>query len=151
NTRNAPFNLKAFGTGPFRVADFKPGDLVVYEPNPTYRDPAKPAFDKIEMKGGGDATSAARAVFQTGEYDYAWNLQVEWPVLQELEKGGKGVLITSGGGGVEQIFVNQSDPNKEVDGERSSLKAPHPFLTDPKVREALALAIDRDTMAKQLY
>src|SRR5207249_479582 len=61
------------------------------------------------------------------------------------------VLITSGGGGVEQIFVNQSDPNKEVDGERSSLKAPHPFLTDPKVREALALAIDRDTMAKQLY
>ena len=38
-------------------------------------------FDRIEIKGGGDAVSAARAVFQTGEYDYAWNLQVEAPVL----------------------------------------------------------------------
>jgi peptide/nickel transport system substrate-binding protein len=47
--------------------------------------------------------------------------------------------------------MNQSDPNTDVDGERSSLKAPHPFLTDIKVRQAMALAIDRETMAKQLY
>jgi peptide/nickel transport system substrate-binding protein len=149
--REAPFNLKSFGTGPYLVKDFKPGDLVVYEPNPNFRDPARPFFDRIDMKGGGDAASAARAVFQTGEYDYAWNLQVEWPVLEGLEKAGKGILITSAGGGVEQIHLNQTDPNKEVDGERSSLKTTHPFLTDPKVREALSLAIDRETMAKQLY
>ncbi|HEY3109098.1 MAG TPA: peptide ABC transporter substrate-binding protein [Chloroflexota bacterium] len=151
SARNAPFNLKAFGTGPYLVKEFKPGDLVVYEPNPNYRDPARPFFDRIDLKGGGDAPSAARAVFQTGEYDYAWNLQVEWAVLQDIEKAGKGQLITSAGGGVEQLHLNQSDPNKEVDGERSSLKAPHPFLADPKVRAALALAIDRETMARQLY
>ena len=33
--------------------------------------PNRPYFDTIEMKGGGVATSAARAVLQTGEYDYA--------------------------------------------------------------------------------
>jgi len=38
-----------------------------------------------------------------------------------------------------------------VDGERSSLKAPHPFLTDPKVRQALALACDRKTINDTLY
>ena len=42
------------------------------------------------MKGGGDAVSAARAVLQTGEYDYAWNMQVEDEILKRLEKGGKG-------------------------------------------------------------
>ena len=44
------------------------------------------------MKGGGDAVSAARAVLQTGEYDFAWNMQVEDEILQRLEKGGKGTV-----------------------------------------------------------
>ena len=149
--KDAPFNLKAYGTGPYMVDDFKPGDLVVYKINPNYREPNKPFFDVVQIKGGGDAPSAARAVFQTGEYDYAWNLQVEWPVLEEIMKGGKGDLVTLDGGGVEQLYLNFSDPNKEVDGERSSLKAPHPFLTDKVVRQAMALAIDKDTLAKQLY
>jgi peptide/nickel transport system substrate-binding protein len=149
--KDAPFNLKAFGTGPYVVEAFKPGDLVIYARNPNYREPSRPSFDRIELKGGGDAASAARAVFQTGEYDYAWNLQVEWAVLQEIEKGGKGGLVTAPGGGLELLLLNQTDPTQEIDGEKSSLKAPHPFLTDPKVREALALAIDRETMARQLY
>jgi len=151
NARNAPFNLKCFGTGPYMVESFRPGDLVVYAINPNYREPNKPAFSQVQMKGGGDATSAARAVMETGEYDYAWNLQVEWPVLQNIARGGKGQVITGPGGGVEQIYCNQTDPNKDVDGQRSSVKAPHPFLTDLKVRQALALATDRQTIAQQLY
>ena len=55
----------------------------------------RPYFDTIEMKGGGDAVSAARAVLQTGEYDFAWNMQVEDEILKRLEAGGKGhVVIT---------------------------------------------------------
>lgn len=151
NARNAPFNLKSFGTGPYMVDTFRPGDLVVYKMNPYYREPNKPAFNQVEIKGGGDATSAARAVLETGEYDYAWNMQVEWPVLEHMLAAGKGSVLTELGGGVEQIFCNQTDPNKDIDGQRSSVKAPHPFLTDVKVRQAFALAIDRVTMAKQLY
>jgi peptide/nickel transport system substrate-binding protein len=151
NARNAPFNLKSFGTGPYKVDSFRPGDLVVYSINENYRDPSKPAFQQVQIKGGGDATSAARAVLETGEYDYAWNMQVEWPVLEGMARAGKGLVFTEVGGGVEQIFCNQTDPNKDVDGQRSSLKAPHPFLTDPKVRQALGMAIDRQTIAKQLY
>jgi peptide/nickel transport system substrate-binding protein len=151
NARNAPFNLKAFGTGPYVVEDFKPGDLVTYTVNPNYRDAGKLAFNRIEIKGGGDAVSAARAVFETGEFDYSWNLQVEAQVLEQIMRGGKGDLVTAPGSGVEQIYLNQADPNQEIDGERSSPKSKHPFLTDAKVREAMALAIDRDTMAKQLY
>jgi peptide/nickel transport system substrate-binding protein len=151
DARNAPFNLKSFGTGPYKVESFRPGDLVIYSINENYRDPTKPAFQQVQIKGGGDAVSAARAVFETGEYDYAWNLQVEWPVLEAMTKAGKGVLIAEPGGGVEQIFLNQTDPNKEVDGQRSSIKTTHPFLKDLKVRQAFGLAIDRETLGKQLY
>ncbi|MEG3438734.1 peptide ABC transporter substrate-binding protein [Pannus brasiliensis CCIBt3594] len=150
--RQAPANLSPAGTGPYKVIEFRPGDTVVYEANPLFREADKLGFKRIELKGGGDATSAARAVLQTGEADYAYNLQVEAKVLDDLEKAGKGKLISGFGSLVERILFNLSDPNKVApDGERSSVQFPHPFLSDPKVREALTLAIDRDTIVTQLY
>ena len=92
-SREAPNNLTPVGTGPYKFVEFKPGDLVRGEINPDYHMPNRPYFDTIEMKGGGDAVSAARAVIQTGEYDFAWNMQVEDEVLLRLEKGGKGKTI----------------------------------------------------------
>jgi peptide/nickel transport system substrate-binding protein len=103
------------------------------------------------MKGGGDAVSAARAVLQTGEYDFAWNLQVEDEILQKLEKGGKGHVVFDKGGGCEHIQLNTTDPWTEVDGERSSLKTKHPTLQYPEVRQALALLVDRDSVQKYIY
>src|SRR5205807_5646690 len=95
------------------------------------------------------AGTAAKAV-QTGQVDYAWNLQVTPDISKQVQDAGK-VLDQVPGNGVEQILVNFTDPNKDVDGEKSSLKAPHPFLTDPKVREALSWLVDRDNIAKSLY
>ena len=152
NAREAPYNLSPIGTGAYKVVEFKPGDSIIYEPNPNFREPEKLSFQRIELKGGGDATSAARAVLQTGDADYAYNLQVEARILQELEAAGKGKVVAIFGSLSERILLNQTNPNKATaDGERSSLKYPHPFFTDKKVRQAFALAIDRDTIATQLY
>lgn len=151
DSRNAPYNLKPVGTGPYKLVEFKPGDVALYEINPNYHVPNRPFFDSVELKGGGDATSAARAVLQTGEFDYAWNLQVEDPVLKRLEQGGKGRVLYNKGAAVERLQVNFTDPWTEVDGERSSLKKPHPFQTDPRIRQAYAKAVDRRTIAEQLY
>lgn len=147
----APANLKPIGTGPFKFKDFRPSEYVSGVINTDYHEPNKPYFDAIEMKGGGDATSAARAVLETGEYDYAWNLQVEWTVLTHLQKGGKGKINLVPSGSVEHIQLNFTDPNKTVDGQRSSLKAPHPTLTDPAVRQALSLLIDKASVQKYIY
>ena len=89
-SRDAPTNLKPVGTGAYKFVDFKPGDMIRAEANLDYHVPNQPYFDTLEMKGGGDAVSAARAVLQTGEYDYAWNMQVEDAILKRLETGGKG-------------------------------------------------------------
>ncbi len=150
-SREAPNNLKPIGTGPYRFVDFKPSDVVKGELNPNYHMPTRPFFDTIEMKGGGDAVSAARAVIQTGEFDYAWNMQVEDEILKRMEQGGKGKADIVTGGNIEHIQLNNTDPWKEVDGERSSVKTKHPFLTDPAVRQALNLLVDRSSVQEQIY
>ena len=150
-SREAPTNLKPVGTGPYRFVDFKPGDIVRGELNPSYHMPNRPYFDTIEMKGGGDAVSAARAVIQTGEFDYAWNMQVEDEILKRMEQGGKGRADIVAGGNIEHIQCNFTDPGKDVDGERSSAKTTHPVLTDPAVRQALNLLVDRASVQEQIY
>jgi peptide/nickel transport system substrate-binding protein len=150
-SREAPANLKPVGTGPYMFKDFKPGDLVAGVINPNYHKENRPYFDAIEMKGGGDAVSAARAVLQTGEYDFGWNMQVEDEILQRLEKGGKGRVTITPGGNIEHIQFNNTDPWTEVDGERSSIKTKHPTLSDPAVRQALTLLVDKDSVEKFIY
>jgi len=150
-SRDAPNNLKPVGTGPYEFVDFKPGDTVLGKRNPNYHLENRPYFDTVEMKGGGDAVSAARAVLQTGEYDYAWNMQVEDAVLRKLESSGKGKISIVPTGNIEYIALNVTDPSVEVDGERSSIKTKHPLFSDPAVRTAINLLIDRDSVQKYIY
>jgi len=116
------------------------------------RDPIDPAFE-IEMKGGGDAVSAARAVLQTGEYDSAWNMQVEDEILRKLESGGnaKGHVEFVPSSWIEHIQLNSTYPWTEVDGEYSSIKTKHPLLSDPAVRQALKLLVDRASVQVGIY
>jgi peptide/nickel transport system substrate-binding protein len=150
-SRDAPANLKPVGTGPYMFVDFKPGDMVRGKLNPDYHVPNRPHFDTIEIKGGGDAVSAARAVLQTGEYDYAWNMLVEDEILLKLEAAGKGRISIVETGAVEFIMLNSTDPATEVDGERASLKTKHPLFSDPAVRQALNLLVDRASIEKFIY
>jgi len=150
-SREAPANLKPVGTGAYKFVEFKPGDIIRAERNPDYHVKNQPHFDTLEVKGGGDAVSAARAVLQTGEYDYAWDTLVEEDVLKRMETGGRGKVSVAVAGDIEFITLNTTDPWTEVDGERSSVKTKHPTLSDPAVRQAINLLIDRDSIQKFIY
>lgn len=150
-SREAPANLKPVGTGPYRLLDFKPGDWVRAEANAAYHMPNRPHFDAIEIKGGGDSVSAARAVLQTGEYDLAWLIQVEDEVLQRLEKGGQGRVEAAPGGDVEYLMLNQSNPWVEVEGERSHVSTQHPLFRDTAVATAIAHLMDRESIQRFIY
>jgi peptide/nickel transport system substrate-binding protein len=123
---------------------------VIYAANEAYREPNKPYFSRVILKGGGDAASAVLAVTQTGDWDLAFTLQIDNDAL-ESALGDKGAVYGPPGTGVEKIQFNFSDPNTEVDGQRSQKDTPHPFLTDIVVREAISLGIDRDLISNQLY
>jgi peptide/nickel transport system substrate-binding protein len=149
--KDAPGNLAPIGTGPYKVTDFKPGDVVTFAMNENYRDSNKPFFKEVQIKGGGDATSAARAVFQTGDVDYAWNLQVENQVLTQLEQGGKADLVTALSPNVERLLINFADPTTDEGGAKAEPDTKHPFFSDLNVRRAFAMAVDRKAIADQLY
>ncbi len=145
-------NFYPVGTGPFVVKDFKANDVVVYEANPNYRDPAKPAFQTVQLKGGGDAAAAARSVLETAEFDYAWNMQVEPEILNAMTAKGNGEIVAAFGTSVERFDINLSNPDSALGDKRSTLEGGvHPFLTDPKVIRALSLAIDRQIIVDAGY
>ena len=150
-SREAPTNLKPVGTGPYMFKDFKPGDLVtgVDQPRLPSGEPAVLRRDRDEgrrRRGLGGARGAA---------DRRVRLRLEHAGRgrdpQRLEKGGKGRVVINAGGGIEHIQLNTTDPWTEVDGERSSLKTKHPTLSDPAVRQALALLVDKDSVEKYIY
>jgi peptide/nickel transport system substrate-binding protein len=107
-------NFNPIGTGPFMVKEFRPNDVIQMVANPNYRDPAKPAFGTLTLKGGGDAAAAGRAVMETGEFDYAWNLQLAPDVLARMAKGGKGKTVSAFGSLVERIEMNLTDPSPSM-------------------------------------
>ncbi|MEO0773907.1 MAG: peptide ABC transporter substrate-binding protein [Pseudomonadota bacterium] len=144
-------NFGPIGTGPFVINDFRPNDVAVFEANPNFRDAAKPAFERVVLKGGGDAASAARAVLETGEFDYAWNLQMAPEVLTRMESAGDGQVIAAFGNLVERMVLNLTDPSSDLGEARSTIGSPHPFLSDKSVRQALSMAIDRAMLVEIGY
>ncbi len=145
-------NFHPVGTGPFVVDQFRANDVVTMKANPNYRDPNKPSFASLTFKGGGDAAAAARSVLETGEFDYAWNLQVDPTILKQMAAAGKGEVISAFGTSVERLMVNFTNPDPKLGDKRSTVEGgPHPFLSDPAVRKALSLAIDRQTISDVGY
>ncbi len=144
-------NFNPIGTGPFTVTEFRPNDVITLAANENYRDPNKPAFATMTFKGGGDANAAGRSVLETGEFDYAWNLQLAPDVLERMESAGKGKNIVAFGTSVERILINLTDVSPELGDERGTAAHPHPFLTDKAVRQAMSMAIDRALLTEVGY
>jgi peptide/nickel transport system substrate-binding protein len=119
--------------------------------NPNYRDPAKPAFAKVTFKGGGDATAAGRAVMETGEFDYAWNLQLAPDVIASMEAAGKGTPVAGFGPLVERIMINQTNPDPALGPDERAVIKPHPIFNDIRVIQAMSLAIDRPLLVEVGY
>jgi peptide/nickel transport system substrate-binding protein len=144
-------NFNPIGTGPFVVTDFRPNDVIQMAANENYRDPAKPAFATVTFKGGGDATAAGRAVMETGEFDYAWNLQLAPDVIAKMEEAGKGTPVAGFGPLVERIMLNNTNPDPALGPDERAVIKPHPFLGDPAVYQAMSMAIDRPLLVEIGY
>ncbi|MDT1987076.1 MAG: peptide ABC transporter substrate-binding protein [Planktomarina sp.] len=140
-------NFGPIGTGPFVVTNFKPNDVIQMVANDKFRTAGKPAFASLTFKGGGSAEASGRAVMETGEYDYGWNLQLAPDVIAKMKEGGKGTPISAFGALVERLEMNLTNPSPDLPPEtRSTVAEPHPFLSEKAVRQALSMAINRQEL-----
>jgi peptide/nickel transport system substrate-binding protein len=148
-------NTMPIGTGPFVVEEFRANDTAIFRANDRYRVPDQPHFSRLVIRGAEDAAAAARAVLETAEADYAWNLLVEPQVLDPMVAAGRGQLVSAFAGNVERIMFNFTNPDPALGDQRAEWSPadpnPHPFLTDPAVREAMSLALDRQVITVQLF
>jgi peptide/nickel transport system substrate-binding protein len=147
---NAEFMNAPIGTGAYVLEELRANDQVSYVMNENFREPNKPYFSRVVLKGGGEPATSLQAVTRTGDWDLAFTLQLD-PTTIEANTGDQGTVYGPPGTAVEKIQFNFSDPYTEVDGQRSQKDTPHPFLTDKAVRQAIATAIDRQQIADELY
>ena len=122
-----------FGAGPYTyvAGESEPGDHYTYTPNPNYFDKSRQHWKKIVMRVIGDPNTAFNAL-ATGQ------VQVNMTGGEALhsQAEAKGFDVTEQGPWGAAIFV------WDREGEISKP------LADVRVRQAMALALDRDNLAK---
>ncbi|MCL5076221.1 MAG: ABC transporter substrate-binding protein [Chloroflexi bacterium] len=125
------FTARPVGTGPYKLQEFTPGVQVVLVRNDDYFK-GKAALDKIVMKPVLEP-GARVAMLETGEADLANDIPAE--EAARLEKGANTRVIRQKG--LRTFWL-----------EMNLLKKP---FDDPKVRQALAYAVDKKSMVKNLF
>ena len=146
-------NYAPVGPGPYRIVEFLPDEKAVYKRNLYYYGD-RPYFDRVVLQGGGDAMSAAQAVLEHGETDYAWNLQIDPAALASMEAMDKGKIVSAFSSLVERIVLNQTSADPSLGDDRSEYldgANPHPILTFTPIAQAMSMAVDRTLISERLY
>jgi len=136
------YNWNPVGTGPFKMAEWVPGDHITMVKNENFRGyPDTPYLDKVVVRIT-PSREVGMAMIQTGEVDFLWDL-IEG-VVPDLE-GKPGVVLNIGAGlGTERLVLNLSDP--AVDATDDPINNPHPLLGDLNVRKAIEASINKDEL-----
>jgi peptide/nickel transport system substrate-binding protein len=90
---------------------------------------------------------------ETGEFDYAWNLQLAPDVIAKMAEGGKGTPVAGFGPLVERIMLNNTNPDPALGpDERSVIRRIRiRSWSDPAVYKAMSMAIDRPLLVEIGY
>jgi len=130
----------ACGTGPFMLTDYVPDSTIAFKKNPNYwqQDPFNPGnklpyIDGIKVKIMPELTTRIAAL-RTAKIDAMWD--VTWDQADSLKKTNPELKYVK--------YMHRSSY------EMNPLCSATPF-SDIKVRQALSMAVDRDTMIKDLY
>ena len=123
--------------GPYMITAYQSGAQIVLEPNPYWAGP-KPGFKHIVIKLI-DNTAALQANLLSGDVDMV---------------NGEGVGLT-----IDQVIAMQKQhPDQfsyifkpSLNYEHIDLQKNNPILADLRVRKALLMAIDRETMVQKLF
>ena len=120
------------GTGPFRFVNWTPGERVLLERNDAYWDDGRPYLDELELIFVTEPDTRLNALLG-GQADVAHELS--WAQAKAQERAGQIRVLESPVGQME-CFTMRID------------KAP---FTDPAVREAMKMAVDRREIVDTVF
>lgn len=144
---NWAFNRNPIGTGPWMVKDWRAGDTITFAPNPYFREEGKPYLDQVVIKVL-PSREVGMQLLGTGELDVLWDL-IEADFAQLEAMADRGVRWAAAITGENELLVfNLADPT--VDAPPDPAAAPHPILSDLRVRQAIEMAIDKQLIVDAL-
>lgn len=136
--------LDGVGSGPFTLTEWKKGQFWRMEANPSFWR-GQVAIDEVVFRVFRNA-DAMVAALRSGEIDAAHNVSAAtFPQLETTE----GIVAVQGEqGGFDYLVLNSYADNPSRD--TAKFVAPHPALLDPEFRQAIAHAIDKETLVERV-
>lgn len=125
---NAPM-----GSGPYRFISYKEGDVVQLEANKDYWGGA-PNIQRLHVKVVTD-NSTRQAELMSGDVDMAYNAQFDPETVRALGERSDMQVVIGNGGNIGYLGVNTTSVS---------------LLANPKIRQAVACAIDREVIIHRL-
>jgi len=130
--------------GPYILKDWVAGDHLSFTRNPKYYENGKPAIDNVVVRIVPDAT-VRKTMLINGDADI--DMWVTEQVIADLENSAKvGVSISPNNRWAVRLFMNEA-----AKGTMDPVASPHPILSDVRVRRAIRMSIDVDTISQQIF
>ncbi|MFQ3631483.1 peptide ABC transporter substrate-binding protein [Roseiflexus sp.] len=126
---------KTISCGPYLLKEFKPGERVVFEINPTYKGTNRPRIERVIQIAA--RPEAMFAGYQAGEVDRVTGEQLQTAdneIIARDPELSKQVRLTAADFRTDYLFFDCQNP---------------PF-NDVRVRQAFSHIIDRDTLIKTI-
>ena len=137
-------NREPLSNGPFLLEEFVTGDHLTFVRNPNYFEEGKPHIDEIFVQINPEDT-VVRQLMLEGDVDF-----VMWPSVSAVENYNEVDNVDVSFAPSER-WVYRLHLNGAANGEVDSVEFPHPILSDVRVRQALRMASDVDTISKEIF
>lgn len=139
------FNPPLVGTGPYILKEWKTGQVARFERNPMYWG-RQGVADQVEIRFY-QSSDTMLQLLQAGELDYAHGLNADQFEQLPADATTYGTTVGKANGWTELAFNTYgTGTNKTIKGGGASTKA----LVDPKFRDALGYAIDKETLVERV-
>ncbi len=129
-------NTTPIGSGPYKLAEFKPGEHIILEKNPAFFIKDRPKFDRIIVRIFRDSNALAVAIERKEiQFTPFW---ADLALLDRLSKTPGIATTDKGGDAIGPLNWLAFNTKKKP-------------LDDARVRQAISFAIDREFITKKLH
>jgi len=136
NLDMTPANIKAIGSGPFKVAEYKAGQYFILERFDKFLRPGQPYLDRYI----GNKVTNPQAAFMamSGGEGHVLGFMANPQMIQDFKKNPNVTITSDGYDGIAAVNFLEFNLRNE-------------YLKDKRVRQAIAYAIDRDFITQKLH